>query len=70
MDQRPDPSAPEGVIALSSIVRVNGFFAEPIWSVIGDAWVADSYARAEQVSRLTPLPSSPWTATSSAVPGS
>ena len=51
-----DGPAPGGVIALSSIVHVNGFFAEPIRRVIGDAWVADSYARAEEISRSTSLP--------------
>ena len=48
--------APAGVIALSSIVRVNGPFAAPIRDVIGDAWVAGSYGRAEEVTALTSLP--------------
>ena len=35
-----------GVVALSSVVRVNGPFADAIRQAIGDAWIADSYDRA------------------------
>ena len=35
------------------MVRVNGPFAEPIRRAIGDAWIADSYERAQQACRLT-----------------
>jgi chromosome segregation protein len=47
---------PEGLHALSSLVRVNGPFAGAIRQVIGDAWIADSYERAADASRRTPLP--------------
>ncbi|HZR22550.1 MAG TPA: chromosome segregation protein SMC [Vicinamibacterales bacterium] len=46
---------PDGVVSLSSVVRVNGPHAEAIRRTIGDAWIANSYARAVDVSRMTPL---------------
>ncbi len=48
--------APDGVLELSSLVRVNGPFAAAIRQALGDAWIADSYDRAADASRLTPLP--------------
>jgi chromosome segregation protein len=42
--------------ALSSIVRVNGPHAAAIRHAMGEAWIADSYARAADASRTTPLP--------------
>ena len=45
-----------GLVALSSVVRVNGPFAGAIWNAIGDAWIAASYDCAGDASRLTPLP--------------
>jgi chromosome segregation protein len=51
--QRP---LPEGIAALSSVVRVNGPYAAAIRQVIGDAWIARSYDRAAGASRLTPMP--------------
>ena len=56
---RPEPlaiSPPDGLAPLSSMVRVNGPFAEPIRRAIGDAWIADSYERAQGASRLTTVP--------------
>ena len=50
------PPLPQGIVALSSILRVNGPFATPIVGALGDAWVADSYAGAETASALTSLP--------------
>jgi chromosome segregation protein len=47
---------PDGLLALSGLVRVNGPYAAAIRQVIGDAWIADSYQRAADASRLTPLP--------------
>ena len=49
-------TAPEGLIALSSTVRVNGPFADAITRAIGDAWIADSYDHAQAASRLTAVP--------------
>ena len=46
---------PDGVVALSSVVRVNGPFAAAIRQAIGDAWIAQSYDGAAVASRLTPL---------------
>ena len=34
---------PDGLVALSSVVRVNGPFAGAIRQAIGDAWIAPSY---------------------------
>src|SRR2546425_4922131 len=49
-------AAPDGLIALSSIVRVNGPFAGAIRHALGDAWIAHTYAGAAERSALTPLP--------------
>ncbi|HZW74298.1 MAG TPA: hypothetical protein VFF43_12160, partial [Caldimonas sp.] len=48
-------TAPDGVVALSSVMRVNGPWAEAITRMVGDAWIADSYGRAVDASRLTPF---------------
>ena len=42
---------PDGVVALSSVVRVNGAYAGAIRRAIGDAWIADSYDRAARSQR-------------------
>jgi chromosome segregation protein len=47
--------APEGVVALSSVVRVNGPFADAIRSTIADAWIAPSYDVASSAARATAL---------------
>ena len=47
---------PEGFVALSSVVRVNGPYADAIRQAIGEAWIAQSYDSAAGASRLTPLP--------------
>jgi chromosome segregation protein len=55
--QIPNPDrAPDNLVALSSIVRVNGPFAAAIRPALGDAWIARSYAGAAAGSALTPLP--------------
>jgi chromosome segregation protein len=50
------PSLPDGLMAMSSIVRVNGPFAGAIRQAIGDAGIARSYEAASIASRLTALP--------------
>ncbi len=50
-----DAPVPDGVVALSSVVRVTGAHAGAIRHAVGDAWIADSYERASDASRLTPL---------------
>ena len=50
------PALADGVVALSSVVRVNGPFAGAIRQAIGDAWIAPSYDGAADASRSTPLP--------------
>jgi chromosome segregation protein len=51
-----DPAPPEGVIAMSSVVRVNGPHAGAIRQAIGEAWIADSYDRAALFASSTALP--------------
>jgi chromosome segregation protein len=46
----------DGLIALSSIVRVNGPHARVIRQAMGEAWIADSYSRAADASRTTRVP--------------
>ncbi|HMB82156.1 MAG TPA: hypothetical protein VKI43_18905, partial [Vicinamibacterales bacterium] len=48
-------SLPDGVVALSSVVRVNGPFAAAIRRAVGEAGIASSYDAAAAASRLTPL---------------
>ncbi|HMD36487.1 MAG TPA: hypothetical protein VKH42_16030, partial [Vicinamibacterales bacterium] len=48
--------APEGLIALSSIVRVKGPYADALRAAIADCWIAPSYDRAADASALTALP--------------
>jgi chromosome segregation protein len=50
----PDP--PAGVVPLSSVVRVHGMYAGSIRHAIGEAWIADSYSRAQETSWRTTLP--------------
>src|SRR5438093_6560470 len=45
----------EGIVALSSVVRVNGPFAGAIRRAAGDAWIARSYDGAAVASQLTGL---------------
>ena len=52
---RGESSAEEGLRLLSSVVRVNGPFADAIRAAIGDAWIVPSYAGAARSSGLTPL---------------
>ena len=62
------PVLPDGVVALSSVVRVTGSFAGAIRSAIGDAWIADGYEQAAAASRLTAARSRPGPAMSFAAP--
>jgi len=47
---------PDGLVALSSVVRVNGPFGAAIRRAIGEAAIARSYDGAADSSRITPLP--------------
>jgi chromosome segregation protein len=47
---------PFGIVPLSAIVRVHGPFADAIRLGIGDAWIAGSYDRGLEASRLTAFP--------------
>src|SRR5262249_24822613 len=47
---------PAGVVPLSSVVRVHGMYAASIRHAIGDAWIAESYSRAQDGSSQTTLP--------------
>src|SRR5262249_36778452 len=46
----------EGLTRLSSTVRVTGPHADHIARLIGEAWIADSYERAQRTSQQTLLP--------------
>jgi chromosome segregation protein len=48
--------APDGLVALRSVVNVNGPHAAAIRRVIGDGWIADSYEAAADASRSVRLP--------------
>jgi chromosome segregation protein len=52
----PESLVREGLVALSSVVRVNGPYADAIRHALGDAWIARTYANAAESSALTPLP--------------
>jgi chromosome segregation protein len=59
MDMAPPVTAdtlPSGIVPLSSVVRVHGSYAASIRHAIGDAWIAESYPRAQEASSLTTLP--------------
>src|SRR5439155_8792832 len=43
------PVPPDGVVPLSSVVRVNGPFADVIRLAMGEAWIADGYEHAAQM---------------------
>jgi chromosome segregation protein len=49
-------AVPEGVVPLASVTRVRGDYAGAILFAMGDAWIADSYERAETVSRIAACP--------------
>ena len=51
--------AADGLVPLSSVVRVSGRFADAIRSAIGHAWIAESYARAAEASALVAAPPVP-----------
>ncbi|HEY6212784.1 MAG TPA: hypothetical protein VIW45_10885, partial [Vicinamibacterales bacterium] len=48
--------APDGLIALSSVVTVKGPYADALRAAIADCWIAPTYDRAAEASRLTSLP--------------
>src|SRR5439155_2436482 len=52
----PQPSIPDGVVAMTSVVRVNGPFAGAIRHAIGEAGITRSYDAASSASRITTLP--------------
>ena len=47
---------PAGIVALSTVVRVNGPFGDAIRLALGDAWIAGAYDQAADVSRFAPVP--------------
>ena len=49
-------AAPDGLVALSSVVRVNGPYGDVLRRTIGDAWLADSYERAAAAAVFAPCP--------------
>jgi chromosome segregation protein len=55
-DPKKFPAPSEGLIALSSVIKVNGPYAGAIRQAIGQAWIADSYDHAAQASRSAACP--------------
>ena len=51
-----DSAPPEGVVSLSSVIHIGGDYAGAIRHAIGEAWIADSYERAEAASRIAACP--------------
>jgi chromosome segregation protein len=51
-----ESALPQGVVAVSSVVHVGGDYATAIRHAIGEAWIADSYERAEVASRVAACP--------------
>jgi chromosome segregation protein len=49
-------TAPEGLVALRSVVRVNGPYSDVIRGATGEAWIAHSYDRASEATTLTTQP--------------
>ena len=49
-------AVPEGLLALSSVVRVNGEYGAALRSAMGEAWLADSYERAAAAAAFAPCP--------------
>ncbi len=47
---------PEGVVPLLSVIHVNGDYADAIREAVGEAWIADSYERAAEASRIAACP--------------
>ena len=47
---------PNGCVALSSVLRVNGPFETVLRRAIGEAWLTDSYERAEALAATAPCP--------------
>src|SRR5205085_8760130 len=51
-----ESAPPDGVVSLSSVIHVSGAYASDIRHAIGEAWIADSYERAEAASRISACP--------------
>ena len=47
---------PPGFVALSSVLKVNGPYETVLRRTIGDAWLTDSYERAENLAATAPVP--------------
>ena len=53
----PEPMPPvEGLVPMTSVIRITGGHSDLIRHAIGNAWIATSYASAVEASRLTDLP--------------
>ncbi len=47
---------PPGFVTLSSVVRLNGPYGDVVRRAIGEAWLTDSYERAEAAATFAPCP--------------
>jgi chromosome segregation protein len=53
----PAPMTPaDGLVPMASVVRITGEYSRFIQCVVGDAWIATSFAHAASASRMTDLP--------------
>ncbi|HYM24466.1 MAG TPA: AAA family ATPase, partial [Vicinamibacterales bacterium] len=52
----PGDASPEGFIALSSVVRVKGPYADALRAAMADCWIAPTYERAADASKLASRP--------------
>jgi chromosome segregation protein len=50
------PPRPEGTIALSTVVRARGPYADAVRGALGEAWIAESFDAALAAARTTALP--------------
>jgi chromosome segregation protein len=51
-----DDAPPEGLVSLSSVVRLKGPYADALRGAIADCWIAPTYDRAADASALTSRP--------------
>ncbi len=56
VSEGPAVAPPAGFVTLSSVVRLNGPYGDVVRRAIGEAWLTDSYERAEAAAAFAPCP--------------
>ncbi len=56
ISEAPAVAPPPGFVTLSSVVRMNGPYGDVVRRAIGEAWLTDSYERAEATAAFAPCP--------------